>query len=71
MSVFGFLTVRTLHQRRVSNTPIKQRDHDLMRMLIAEIVINIFTSIFRFCRTKSFQDVLVYMEFVFVESLFG
>jgi hypothetical protein len=45
MSVFGFLTVRSLHQRHAANTHVRQKDHDLMRMLIAEIMINIFTSI--------------------------
>ncbi len=45
MSIFGFLTVRTLHQRHAANIHVRQKDHDLMRMLIAEIIINIFTSI--------------------------
>ncbi|CAF0999847.1 unnamed protein product [Adineta ricciae] len=45
MSVFGFLTVSTLRRRRSTNEHIRQKDHDLMRMLIAEILINIVTSI--------------------------
>jgi hypothetical protein len=45
MSIFGYLTARTLRQRHAANEHIKQKDNDLMRMLIAEIIINIFTSI--------------------------
>ncbi len=45
MAVFGILTVRTLNQRHTKNTHIRQKDRDLMRMLFAEIVINISTSI--------------------------
>ena len=45
MSVFGFLTVRSLHQRHAANTHASQKDRDLMRMLVAEIMINIITSI--------------------------
>jgi hypothetical protein len=45
MSVFGFLTVRSLHQRHAASTQVRQKDRDLMRMLIAEIMINVFTSI--------------------------
>ena len=45
MSVFGILTVRTLRQRHAANEHIRQKDRDLMRMLIAEIIINIVTSI--------------------------
>lgn len=45
MSVFGFLTIRSLRHRHVVNTHIRRKDHDLMRMLIAEIIINILTSI--------------------------
>ena len=45
MSVFGFLTVRSLHQRHAASTHVRQKDRDLMRMLIAEIIINVFTSI--------------------------
>jgi hypothetical protein len=45
MSVFGFLTIRSLHQRHTATTHVRQKDRDLMRMLIAEIIINIFTSI--------------------------
>ncbi len=45
MSVFGYLTVRSLRQRHAANEHIRQKDNDLMRMLVAEIMINIFTSI--------------------------
>jgi hypothetical protein len=45
MGLFGFLTFRSLQQRHVTTTNVRQKDHDLMRMLIAEIMINIFTSI--------------------------
>ena len=45
MSVFGFLTVRSLQQRHGAGTQVRRKDNDLMRMLIAEIMINVFTSI--------------------------
>lgn len=45
MTVFGILTVRALHQRHTGRNHIRQKDRDLMRMLIAEIFINISTSI--------------------------
>ena len=45
MSVFGILTMRTLQQRHAASTHVKQKDRDLMRMLAAEIGINVFTSI--------------------------
>jgi hypothetical protein len=45
MSVFGYLTARSLRQRHAANEHIRRKDNDLMRMLIAEIMINIFTSI--------------------------
>ncbi len=45
MGVFGYLTVRSLRQRHAASEHIRQKDNDLMRMLVAEIMINIFTSI--------------------------
>ena len=46
MCVFGYLTVRSLRQRHGANpVHVKQKDRDLMRMLIAEILINVITSI--------------------------
>lgn len=45
MSTFGILTIRSLRQRHALHSHVRRKDHDLMRMLIAEILINIFTSI--------------------------
>jgi hypothetical protein len=45
MSIFGILTIRSLHQRHGAQKHARQRDRYLMRMLIAEVVVNIFTSI--------------------------
>jgi hypothetical protein len=45
MSTFGFLTVRTLRQRHASNIQVKRKDRDLMRMLVAEVMINVVASI--------------------------
>ena len=45
MTVFGILTIRALHQRHTGHNHVRQKDRDLMRMLIAEIFINISTSI--------------------------
>jgi hypothetical protein len=45
MCVFSCLTIQTLHQRSISNVHVRQNDRDLMRMLVAEIMINAFTSI--------------------------
>ncbi|UJR18886.1 hypothetical protein I4U23_022014 [Adineta vaga] len=45
MSIFGFLAVRNLRQRQIGLERIKRKDRDLIRMLIAEILINIIASI--------------------------
>jgi len=45
MSTFSFLTVRGLRQRHADMVHVRRKDRDLMRMLIAEVLINIFTSI--------------------------
>jgi hypothetical protein len=45
MSILSFLTIRSLHQRHGDRVHIKQKDRDLMRMLLAEIITNILTSI--------------------------
>lgn len=45
MSIFGFLSLRSLRQLHSSNEHGRRRDYDLMRMLIAEIIINVTTSI--------------------------
>jgi hypothetical protein len=45
MSVFGYLTVQSLRQRHGTQAHIQEKDRDLMRMLVAEIMVNIFTSI--------------------------
>jgi hypothetical protein len=43
MIVFGFLTIRNLHQRHISHVHLRQKDRDLMRMLVAEVTISLFT----------------------------
>ncbi|CAF1075027.1 unnamed protein product [Adineta steineri] len=45
MSIFSFLTIRSLHQLHGAQTLLRQKDRDLMRMLIVELIINIFTSV--------------------------
>ena len=45
MIVFSFLTIRTLHQRHGNPIRARRRDRYLMRMLIAEVLVNILTSI--------------------------
>jgi hypothetical protein len=45
MSTFSILTVRSLHQRHGKQVRAKQRDRYLMRMVIAEVIVNIVTSI--------------------------
>jgi len=45
MSIFGYFTMRTLYQRRTRRVIPRRRDSDLMKMLIAEVIINILTSI--------------------------
>jgi hypothetical protein len=45
MCIFSFLTIRSLHQRHGIQTRARQRDRYLMRMIIAEVMVNIFTSI--------------------------
>ena len=43
MIVFGFLTVRDLHQRHIANVQLRQKDHDLMRMVIVEVIVSLCT----------------------------
>jgi hypothetical protein len=43
MIIFGFLTIRNLHQRHTSHVHLRQKDRDLMRMLVAEVTISLFT----------------------------
>jgi hypothetical protein len=45
MSIFGFLTIRSLGQLHSNQTNVRKKDRDLMRMLVAEIMINVATSI--------------------------
>ena len=45
MSIFSVLTIRSLHQRHGNQERARQRDRDFMRMVIAEVVVNIVTSI--------------------------
>ncbi|CAF1376824.1 unnamed protein product [Adineta ricciae] len=45
MGIFGILAVRTIHQRGTALTSVRRRDRDLMRMIVAEILINIIASI--------------------------
>jgi hypothetical protein len=43
MIVFGFLTVRDLHQRHITNVQLRRKDHDLMRMVIVEVIVSLCT----------------------------
>ena len=43
MIVFGYLTVRDLHQRHIANVQLRQKDHDLMRMVIVEVIVSLCT----------------------------
>jgi hypothetical protein len=45
MGTFSILTVRSLHKRHGAQIRAKQRDRYLMRMVIAEVIVNIITSI--------------------------
>jgi hypothetical protein len=45
MSIFSILTIRSLHQRHSIQARPRKRDRYLMRMVIAEVIVNIFTSI--------------------------
>ena len=45
MITFSALTIHRLHQRHETQTRAKQRDRHLMRMVIAEVVVNVITSI--------------------------
>ncbi|CAF1437990.1 unnamed protein product [Adineta steineri] len=45
MSIFSILTVRSLRQRNANQTHARQRDRDFMRMVMAEIIAHISTSI--------------------------
>jgi hypothetical protein len=45
MSIFSFLTVRNLNQLHANQTNVRRKDRDLMRMLVAEIILNVATSI--------------------------
>ena len=45
MCIFGYLTLRSLRQRHANQTHVRNKDRDLMRMLVAEILINVVTSI--------------------------
>ena len=44
MSIFSIWTFQSLHQRRNNRVSSKQRDRHLMRMVIAQVVVNIVTS---------------------------
>ncbi len=45
MSVFSILTISSLHQRHGTQVRARQRDRYLMRLVIAEVIVNVVTSI--------------------------
>jgi hypothetical protein len=45
MSTFSILTIRSLHQRRGIQARVRQKDRYLLRMVIAEVIVNVVTSI--------------------------
>jgi len=45
MSIFSILAIRSLHQRHDVWRRFKQRDRYLMRMVMAEVILNVFISI--------------------------
>lgn len=45
MIIFSALTIRRLHQRHKTQTRAKRRDRHMMRMVIAEVLVNVITSI--------------------------
>ncbi|CAF1421690.1 unnamed protein product [Adineta ricciae] len=45
MSIFGFLAVKNVQQRQIALGRLKRKDRDLMRMLVAEVLINIIASV--------------------------
>jgi hypothetical protein len=45
MCIFSILTIRSLHQRHGARVRARQRDRYLLRMIVAEVMVNVFTSI--------------------------
>jgi hypothetical protein len=45
MFIFSVLTIRSLHHRHGNQVRTTQKDRDFMRMVVAEVIVNIFTSI--------------------------
>ena len=45
MIIFSALTIRSLHRRHGNQVNARQRDRDFMRMVIAEVMVNILTSL--------------------------
>ena len=45
MIIFSALTIHSLHQRHRNQVRARQRDRDFMRMVIAEVMVNVLTSI--------------------------
>jgi hypothetical protein len=45
MGVFGFLAVRSIHQRQAAHVRVKRSDRDLMRMLVSQIMIHYSSSL--------------------------
>lgn len=45
MSIFGYMAVRNLHRIRATQRHFRRRDTELMRMVIAEVLIHITTAI--------------------------
>jgi hypothetical protein len=45
MCIFSILTIHSLHQRHGNQVHARQRDRYLLRMVIAEVIVNVFTSI--------------------------
>jgi hypothetical protein len=45
MSIFSTLTIRSLYHQHGNRVRARRRDRDFMRMVVAEVIVNIFTSI--------------------------
>jgi hypothetical protein len=45
MSIFSLLTIHSLHQRHANQERAKRRDRDLIRMVFAQVIVNISTCI--------------------------
>jgi hypothetical protein len=45
MGVFGFLAVRSIHQRQATVARVTRSDRDLMRMLVSQIIVHYSSSL--------------------------